>query len=116
LSLTIVGVDANGVDSVVVVEDVVVVAEFVDVVESVVVVEASVVESAIVASVEVVASVDVPVVSELVEGALLVSEEGEVPVIAVRADSGSPSASAPDAMTPSTSSARRAATVFAERL
>jgi hypothetical protein len=109
LSLAIVGFDANGDDSVVVVEEVVVVAESsVDVVASVVV--------ELVVSVEVVASVDVPVVSELVEGALLVSEEDEVPVIAVRADSGSPSASAPDAMTPSTSSASRAATVFAERL
>jgi len=83
------------------------------VVVSVVVVSAVVVTGSVVvvASVEVVASVGVPVVSELVEEVSF--EEVEVPVIAVIAENGSPSASAPDAITPSRSSATSAAATFA---
>ena len=64
---------------------------------------------------EVVAAVDVPVVSEPVEDVPLVSfEELEVvPVIAATTENGSPSASAPDAITPRRSRPIKPAATFA---
>jgi hypothetical protein len=65
--------------------------------------------------VEVVASVDVPVVSELVEGAPVVSAAVELVVELISessAENGFPSASALEAITPSSSSATHAAATF----
>jgi hypothetical protein len=65
----------------------------------------------------VVTSTEVLVVSDAVAGVLVVSEEVEdVAVIAVSAEKGSPSASAPDAMRPRRSSAARPAPIFAADL
>jgi hypothetical protein len=65
-------------------------------------------------SAEVVASVDVPVASELVEDVPLVSFELEVvPVIAATTENGTPSASAPDAITPRRSRPIKPAATFA---
>src|SRR5689334_13963400 len=65
-------------------------------------------------SVEVVPSADIPVVSELAEDVSPVSVELEiVPVIASTTENGSPSASAPDAITPRRSRPTTPAATFA---